>query len=312
MGHTCHSLIKYKEMKYLLNLEFLCRFGTNIKDTSERQGFRRIALILGALGFAIGLTFAIKSQPNLLHNIRWGLACVVLAVGVPLAIVGNAFEFKLSGAFMHRNIPFPRALEISIIASAANMLPLPGGVATRVIALKSYKISYKDGITINFLFAFIWAAIALLFAGICLLPYEIWMKWIFLVVGLGTGFGSLVWAGKRNIPMKTYCLAVLQRLFMVFLGALRLWLCLLALGISAGFGQAAVFVVGSIVGSVVSVVPAGLGFREGVSAGLAPIVGLAAASGFLAAALNRLLGLLILFPSALSIGLFQYKSRKEI
>jgi len=280
-----------------------------IEALAKHQGFRRIALLIGGAGFGLGLILAIRSQPDLLHNIRWGPAILVIVLGVPSNMLANAFEFMLHGASMGRKIPFFSAVEISIISSAANMLPMPGGLATRVIALKSYNVQYRDGIAVNFLFAFIWIAVIFTFVGLCLLPYDIWFKWFFLSIGLITGIISIVWAKKREISFHIFTLAALQRLIMAFLGALKLWWCLLALGVSAEFGQAAVLVISGIIGSAMSIMPAGLGIREGVSAGLATIVGLSAASGFLAAAVNRILSLLILTPSAIIIGLMQDTKR---
>lgn len=292
-----------------MNDSAIYHFAGKVKDLSRRQGGQRIALLLGGAVFGGGLFLAVKNEPQLLQNLRWGPAVLVLVLGVPLTMLANAFEFKLAGASMQRSIPFFQALKISVVASAANMLPLPGGLATRVIALKSYEVSFKDGIAVNFLFAFVWVAIAFLFAGFCLLSFDIWWKWVFLVIGAAAGGGSLIWARSRDISLYIFGLLSLQRLFMVFLGAFRIWWCLLALGIGAGYWQAAIFVVGGVIGSAVSIIPAGLGVREGISAGLAPIVGLSVASGFLAVALNRMLGLLILAPGALSIGLWQRKEK---
>jgi uncharacterized membrane protein YbhN (UPF0104 family) len=58
-------------------------------------------------------------------------------------------------------------------------------------------------------------------------------------------------------------------------------------------------VVGSVVGSAVSIVPAGLGIRELVSAGLAPVIGIEASAGFLSAAVSRVLEVVVLVPLAL-------------
>lgn len=112
---------------------------------------------------------------------------------------------------------------------------------------------------------------------------------------------------QRGARLKIVVWALIQRITLVSLDGLRLLWCLKALGVSAVFSQAAAFVVGGVIGSAVSIVPAGLGIREGVSAGLAPLVGLVAASGFMAAALNRILALSILAPVAFILGLTRRK-----
>ncbi|NRD90096.1 hypothetical protein C8024_12460 [Sphingopyxis sp. BSNA05] len=92
---------------------------------------------------------------------------------------------------------------------------------------------------------------------------------------------------------------------LVLVDAFRLYLCLLALNVPAEFGQASVLTVSGFVGSSFSIVPAGLGIREGVSALLGPLVGLTAAAAFLASAANRIIGLIVSAPIA---GLLAWKA----
>lgn len=276
---------------------------------AKNDAVQRVALMLGGIIFGVGLFLAIRSQPQLLQNLKLGPVFLVLALGVPLTILANAFEFKLIGASVQRRIPFFRSLEISIIASAANMLPLPGGAVARVAALKAYEVRYSDGIQATLIFALLWVSLAFVFAGVCLLIYVFSsIGWLFLLFSLLIGGTSFIWSIGKNVRLRIFGWAVAQRLLIVLLDGLRLWWCFLALGVDASFTQAGTLVVGGVIGSAVSLVPAGLGIREGVSAGLAPIVGLAAAAGFMAAGLNRILALAILTPSALLIELM--KKRK--
>lgn len=282
-----------------------------IQSLADQQRTRNAALFLGGIAFLIGLILALKSEPHLVQDINWIPASLVLALGVPLTMLANSLEFKLSGASMQRRIPLRRALEISTIASAANLLPLPGGLATRVAALKSHGIAYRDGIAVNFLFMFLWVALAFSLTGGFVWAHEIWLASLFLGVGLLFGGASYIWAQRRSVPLAIYGMASLQRLAMLLIETLRIWLCLLALDIEAGLGQAAVFVIGGVVGSAAALVPAGLGIREGVSAGLAPFIGLSASAGFLATALNRVIGMLFLAPVAISISLAQHMRQQK-
>lgn len=302
-GHVAKAL-HGRQIKAKKNA--LKRLKRDFTSKTRNPSIRRAALLLGAAGFGAGLFLSIRNQPQLIQNLQWGSAFLVIAVGVPLTMIANAFEFILIGSSVKRQIPFLRALEISIIASAANMLPVPGGAMTRVAALKAYDVRYGDGIIITMLFAFIWIAVAFFFAGAFLfLRVPGIVAICFLSTGGITCAGCLLWVRRRGAPWSVVSWALIQRISLVSLDGLRLWWCLQALGINAGFSQAAAFVIGGVIGSAVSIVPAGMGIREGTSAALAPLVGLAAASGFMAAALNRILALAILTPAAGILGLMR-------
>ncbi len=96
---------------------------------------------------------------------------------------------------------------------------------------------------------------------------------------------------------------------LVLMDALRIFTCFLILGLDGTFGQASVLTVSSVLGAAVSIVPAGLGIREGAAALLAPFVALAAASAYLSTSLNRVIGLAIMAPVALFLGLRRKKIR---
>ncbi len=272
----------------------------------KKEIIYRIALLVGGSGFGIGFYLSLRSQPQLISDIQWLPATLVIIFGIPLTILANAFEFILIGSSFQRKISLLRAVEISVIASAANMLPLPGGTIARVAALRTYNIRYGEAIIANIIFALLWVAVAFVFAGMFLfLRSSGIISWFFLSIGIMVFIGIFLWISHRGISFIVVSWALLQRIFLVSLDALRLWWCLQALGLNAEYGQAATFVVGGVIGSAVSIVPAGLGVREGISAALAPLVGLAAASGFMASALNRLLALAVLSPCAFFLSLIR-------
>ena len=131
-----------------------------------------------------------------------------------------------------------------------------------------------------------------------------WISIAFLVFGSSIWFGCFLAAMRRCRGVELPVLLSLAKLLLVATDVFRIYLCFLALGEAAHFAQAAAFAVAAVLGSAVSVVPAGLGVREAVSAGLAPLVGLAPALGFLAASLNRLLDLVTVLPIACGLLVF--------
>jgi uncharacterized membrane protein YbhN (UPF0104 family) len=77
----------------------------------------------------------------------------------------------------------------------------------------------------------------------------------------------------------------------VAVDAARIYLCFQVLGFGVDIAQAAVLTVSAILGSAVSIVPAGLGIRELVGAGISPLIGVAPEQTYLAIALNRIFGI---------------------
>lgn len=261
--------------------------------------FRRVVLIIAVLALIGGIYFSFRSQPDLFHEARLGPIVLLALFAVPATIYFNALEFVLSARLIGHKIGLKSAAETSVIGGVANMLPLPGGVVVRVAALKAEGASVARSTSVMAFVAFIWAAVSFGYAG----------AW--LVIGGATAFGlSFIALGCMGV---VGCFALSMHLLddhiitaqlfackagLVLVDAFRLYLCLLALNVAAEFGQASVLTVSGFVGSSFSIVPAGLGIREGVSALLGPLVGLTAAAAFLASAANRIIGLMVSAPIA--------------
>ena len=262
--------------------------------------FRQAVLIVAVLALIAGIYFSFRSQPNLFREARLGPIVVLAMVAVPATIYFNALEFVLSARLIGHRIGLKSAAETSIIGGVANMLPLPGGVLVRVAALKAEGASVAKSTSVMAFVAFIWAAVSFGYAG----------AW--LVIGGATAFGLLFIALGCTGVVGCFALSmhvlddhiITAQLFackagLVLVDAFRLYLGLLAINIAAEFGQASVLTVSGFVGSSFSIVPAGLGIREGVSALLGPLVGLTAAAAFLASAANRIVGLMVSAPLAI-------------
>lgn len=109
---------------------------------------------------------------------------------------------------------------------------------------------------------------------------------------------------RRAVPRRDARWAQLRRivwveLLLVSVGVLRQWLVLLALGAEAALGGAFVLVLSASLAAAAGVFPGGLGLREAISAVLGPVVGLPPSFGFMGAAVNRVLGILLHAPLAL-------------
>lgn len=268
----------------------------------NRPEARRIVLGLAALFLVVGTALSLERNPEIVANLDWRPAVLLVLVAVPATIAVNACTFVLTGRLVGREIALPAALEISIVGTAANLLPLPGGTLVRVAALKAAGAGYREGTKATFLVAGMWIGVAFLFAGAWMASLGAGpVAWLFLLFGFAAWLACFGYAVRRQGGVGLPLSLTLAKVALVATDACRMFLCLSALGLDVEFGQAAALAVAGVVGNAVSIVPAGLGVREAVSAGLAPLVGLGAGAAFLAATLNRLLGLATVVPLALGL-----------
>lgn len=263
---------------------------------------KNIILVIALACFIGGLVIALQHRPQALDRLDWKFMVIVVLIGIPITLALNTFEFVLSGRLIGQRIAFIQALEVTIMGSAANLLPLPGGMGVRVLGLKSSGASYRDSVSTTLFVALIWLGVSFTYAGVWIhLVAPGSTAFAFIVTGLLVLIPSLIGAIRMTREYKTPCLIVGVKLALVVADVCTVFLCLLAIGTVASFGQASAFAVSGPLGSAVSIVPAGLGIREAVSAVVSPIVGLSTAAGFIATALNRLLGYSVVIPVAASL-----------
>lgn len=277
------------------------------ETASGRPLWQRLLLIVAAIGFAAGVYLSIRAKPDLIEDLNYRPLLLLALIAVPVTVMLNAEEFRLSGRLVGRDFSRLSALEVTIVASVANMLPIPGGTMVRIAALKSQGASLKDGTMATLLVSFLWVALAFLYSGL----------WL-MVPGTGASrmlggafclFGGMVLVATVVVALRlpgsrdTILHLTVIKFGLVLIDSTRIYLCLLILGVDGSFIQASVLSVSSVVGAAVSIVPAGLGIREAVAALLAPWIALDAASGYLSTSLNRIVGLAVLTPISVYLGL---------
>ncbi|MEM7472973.1 MAG: lysylphosphatidylglycerol synthase domain-containing protein [Pseudomonadota bacterium] len=285
------------------------------QDASKGQPlWRRVVLVLAALGFALGIVLSYQAQPEAFSNLNLRPLLLLALVLVPVTVLLNALEFQNSARLLGQDLQLASASEITIIGSVANMLPIPGGTMVRIAALKAGGASLKTGTSVTLLVSLLWISVAFIYSAI-------WL-WIMgegdwsMIAGIFGGGGVVallvcLWLFVRTSPQIGIVANLLAlKVGLVVLDASRIYLCFRVLGLDGTFGQASVLTASSVLGAAVSIVPAGLGVREGSAALLAPVVALAAASAYLATSLNRIVGLAVMAPVAMYLGLRRGKTER--
>lgn len=266
--------------------------------TRRLSGRARAAILaVASMVVAVGVVMSVRAHPEAVRNLDGWYVAAVLAAGVPLMMAANAATFALSGRLLGQRVAPLVALEVAIIGSAANLLPLPGGTVARVAALRVGGSSIRGALGATLWPTLLWAGMSLGYSGV----------WIAVLADplLGAGMAALgaVAAGLSAARLAmtsraglTSAIAAVQ-VAMVLIDVVRFQLCLHALGVGASFGEASAFTASAVLGAAIAVVPAGLGVREAAAAAIGPLVGIDPGLGFLAATLNRVLTLAMVAPA---------------
>lgn len=270
----------------------------------RRDRWRRYGLVAALAVFIGGLAWATSSiGDDIWSRLRIAPLLLLLLIGAPVGMILNSVELHAISRIAGGPIGWRTSLEITVYGSAANMLPLPGGVLTKVAAMKAHGIGYGKGSAMILLSYAIWGGLAFCYSAAALwFLGQGWSAALFLLVGcallLGCGAAFARFAAWRLIG-----LVALMRLISFPLEALRYVLAMTALGAAVGFAQASVFIVASFIGSAVMLAPSGLGIGESVVALLAPLVKIDPALGFMAAAAGRVVWMagLTLFAAAIML-----------
>jgi len=275
-----------------------------LRDMKPDSLLYRLVFGLAAMTFAVGLFLSLASTSIKWSQVNWFALLLVVCAGVPAMTVANAYEYQVSARILRLPIGAAHALRTTVLATAANLLPLPGGSLVRTKGLMNAGGSGRRAIAVTIGMAIAWLGVALLMAGV--------LGGLRVAAAIGVGaVGILVLATAtmllRRVAGSDRLRSLLGQVALAELMATiatagRIWLVGAALGTHVGLGA---FVLGAapVLGAIVVVVPAGLGVRELVAAGTAPAIGLDPGVGYLITALDRIAGLIVhgLFAAVIAL-----------
>lgn len=255
-----------------------------------------MALVAALVLFVGGLIVGVLNLPEVETEPRWELLAVVALLGVPATLALNAAEYQVTAAIAGYQVPFVRTLRVGVLATAANLLPLPGAVLVKAHAIRKLGGSYERIVHST-------GAVAASFLGTTGV-----MAGAALLAGGRPGIGGLLTAGGavllvialatlvygcgRARGVRLLAAAVARAAGAIAVKAGRLYLILVALGYEAGAKQAFILTLAAVIATALGFFPAGLGVAEALAAALSPLVGLSAAVGFVVSAVDRLISML--------------------
>jgi hypothetical protein len=280
------------------------------------QQVRGALLVIAGVAVAVGMVWSIRTLQIGWADLRLLPLLAALLLITPATILLNGAELKVMTAIVARGdqrLAWRTALRATVVATAANLLPIPGGALVRIAAVRSVGVRTTSATAINLVGAGAWVAAGLLIAAVAGLTVAPWGA-VGLAAGLGLAGVAIVLAMLHRLSEDGATWWSTGALFLVeaataIVHGLRLWLVLLALGVEVSIRQGLALGAGAPLAAAAGVFPSGLGLAEALTAVIAPIVALPAAAGFAATALGRVVGLLGTAPLALAFGVEDLRQR---
>jgi hypothetical protein len=286
---------------------------------SRKPANRRIQLwVFGvaACAFAVGTAFAIRDFPHTRHPADYTFLIIVFLLGPPAVVTLNSIEFTLAARLLSQKVRIGQAVRIAVLGTAANQLPVPGAVIVRTQALASGGAGYRRALLSNLAIGLAWIGTAFTMAGLLQIHGR--------VPALGLGFAAV------GIAMLVACERVVHRAsapdgprfmaarimatetVLVLVQAGRLALVLHGFGVRVSPAQAIALALSAVLASALGVVPGGVGVREGLAAGIGPIVGLPASISLIATAFDRLCDLVVVGLAAVVITFVTHRAGNRV
>lgn len=267
-----------------------------------RTGWRkRLPYIAAAVVFVVATWYALAGVDVTLEELEWGPVLLLVAVGVPLLAVLNGEEFRAMAGLLGLRRPFSEGLRVSVLGSAANILPIPGAALVRMAILRRGGASYGDSTQALLLTAACWGGATAVVAGTLLAASgRIVFGGVAALVGLAVWAVAGVLARWRlNTRLRAFLRLLVVEVASVLVGAVRFMLVIMAVSQEVDLEQAAALTVAGVVAAATGIFPGGLGLREVLAGIIGPLVDLSSQLSVLAAVGNRIAEYVVLAPAAL-------------
>jgi uncharacterized membrane protein YbhN (UPF0104 family) len=279
-----------------------------------REGSQNPWLLIVAFGaFVVFTVLAVRSLPHIDKPVRWELIFVAGLVCVPVIVALNALEFRLMAHFAQHHPPMLEIVQITVLGSAANLLPMPGAVMVRLANLRKAGVRVTRGLNLTAIIGLAWLGTACVLGG----AVQLWAHTAFALGAVAVGsvllaIGALMLT--RALDPGTRVAGALELFAIecafILMQALRLFLIAAALRFDVSYAQTTTLAIATVAAAAIGFLPSGLGAREGIAALLAPIVGFPAAVGLVITAVDRLVSLAVLSVFA-GIVTFATRRRRE-
>lgn len=261
----------------------------------------RILLVVAFVGFVVVTVIGWRRLPAGAWNLRpWWLATT--AVLSATAVVLNGVEYQLTGRILGHRIPLAAAVRVSLMSTAANLLPLPGSVLVRTQALQQSGERYRTAFAVTTAVGVAWVGAGALLAGpLAIAEDRTVVGLVFLLGGIAMGVVALLLFRLATNAFPTT--GLLTRLLAlevvsVLTSGVRIYTVAAGLGLAVSLPDATSINLAGMLASAAGILPGGLGLREVLSGVFAELVGVAGSVGLVIASTDRVIAYAVLATMA--------------
>ncbi|MDW3217930.1 MAG: hypothetical protein R8F63_04890 [Acidimicrobiales bacterium] len=263
---------------------------------------RGLLLAITAAGVLGATIWAWRSSELAIGDLEWLPIVVLFAVAAPLSLLLKAAEFRAAAAIADQRPGLTRCLDVAVLSSAANLLPLPGSLLVTVQSLAEDGTTYGTAVNASAVPGLTWLSITgVIGGGAIAVEGNVWLGLAVAAAGLAVAIVAATMFTRTAPAEQRIALAlviVLVEAGWLAVSALRLGLAVSALGVSIDPLQAVALSVAGAITVAIGFFPGGLGVREALLAALAPIIGLELDTGVLLGSLDRVVWLTFLAVAA--------------
>jgi len=266
------------------------RLVARARGIAGKRSVRLGALLVVLPLFAAALVFAWREAEIALADLAL-LPLLVVVGAVPVSVFSSTWQLHAMTRAGGVSIRWWNALRVVTLGTLSGLLPVSSGTVVRGGAVVVWGVTPGAAGKVLAYDAVLWTCLSLLYSGAAALLAGASTLGVAMVVG-GAALLPVTLALGRWLPGDGGRLELaISRFVGVIVQVVRLQACFLALGYSATFVEASTLAAASPLASVFFFLPGGIGVREAFTSAVGVAVGLSAAGAFLAAALNRLVGL---------------------
>ena len=242
-------------------------------------------------------------------DIDWIAILVAFCVAAPATLGLKMLEYDTAARLIGSRAHFRRALDVAIVSSAANLLPIPGSLLVTAHSLSEQGATYGEAAFASAIPSLAWLGIAGIIGGLGVVVAGNAAVGAVLSVGGLACFGVAGYmfvraAPARGRPQLAIRIVVIETSW-VGLSGFRMWLALRAIGVSATPAQVLALAVAGAMAVAIGFLPAGIGAREALIALLSPIIKLPLSQGVVLGVIDRVVWITFLALAAVVVAIWR-------